>query len=87
MIVQGASLGTDTIVKHANTGAYVNWSDKAKKQLLFFGCFPGNLQNWSTVFQALVTAGTIQGGYYTVSGIRFSKSRNTQTLYNTSQLP
>ena len=24
------------------------------------------MQNWSTVFQALVTAGTIQGGYYTV---------------------
>ena len=30
--------------------------------LLYFGCFPANLQNWSTIFQALVTAGTIQGG-------------------------
>ena len=62
----GASLGTNVMVKHAGTGGYANWSEKAKKQILFFGCFPGNLQNWSTTFQALVAAGTIQGGYYTV---------------------
>jgi hypothetical protein len=33
--------------------------------LLYFGCYPANLQNYSTMFQGLVTAGTIQGGYYT----------------------
>ena len=33
--------------------------------LLYFGCYPANLQNWSSTFNALVTAGTIQGGYYT----------------------
>ena len=30
--------------------------------IMYFGCFPGNLQNWSPTFKALVTAGTIQGG-------------------------
>ena len=34
--------------------------------VLYFGAFPGNLQNSSSTFQALVSAGTIQGGYYTV---------------------
>ena len=30
--------------------------------ILYFGCFPANLQGSSTKFNALVTAGTIQGG-------------------------
>tara|TARA_R110000737_G_scaffold149134_1_gene178514 strand:- start:2216 stop:3670 length:1455 start_codon:yes stop_codon:yes gene_type:complete len=37
-----------------------------QSQLLYFGAFPGNLRNYSSMFQGLVTAGTIQGGYYTV---------------------
>ena len=35
------------------------------KQMLFCAVYPGNLQNWSTTFQALVAAGTIQGGKIT----------------------
>ena len=34
--------------------------------LLYLGCFPANLRNYSTIFQGLVTANTIQGGYYTI---------------------
>ena len=59
----GASLGTNVMVKHAGTGGYANWSEKAKKQILFFGCFPGNLQNWSTNFATAVANGL---SYYTV---------------------
>ena len=42
------------------------------QKLLYFGCFPANLRNWSTTFQGLVTAGTIEGGYYTVQGFNVS---------------
>tara|TARA_R110000737_G_scaffold209944_1_gene227728 strand:- start:678 stop:1295 length:618 start_codon:yes stop_codon:yes gene_type:complete len=35
--------------------------------LNYFGCFPANLRaDGTTTFAALVTAGTIQGGYYTI---------------------
>jgi hypothetical protein len=40
----------------------------ANTQLLYAGVFPGNLRNHSTKFNALVSAGTIQGGYYTIQG-------------------
>ena len=62
----GSSLGNEAIVKDFSTGAFDVWSAEAKKQVLYFGAFPGNLQNSSSTFQALVSAGTIQGGYYTV---------------------
>ena len=62
----GASIGTEDVNRLTSTGAFDSYSAKAKNGLLYFGCFPGNLQNWSRTFNALVTAGTIQGGYYTV---------------------
>ena len=34
--------------------------------LIYFGGFPANLRNWSTIFQGLVSAGTIQGGFITI---------------------
>ena len=60
---------TDNVVKDVNTGGYLVWNAEVNKQLVHFGCFPANLRNWSTNFQALVTAGTIQGGYYTVQAL------------------
>ena len=59
-------IGTENIDKTGANGAYTNFSTDIHKRLLFFGCFPGNLQNWSSTFQALVSAGTIQGGSITV---------------------
>ena len=59
-------IGTENIDKTVANGAYTNFSTDIHKRLLFFGCFPGNLQNWSSTFQALVSAGTIQGGSITV---------------------
>ena len=66
-----SQIGTEDVEKTEANGAYgvtagLGWTSAATKQLLFLGCFPGNLQNWSTTFQALVTAGTIQDGYYTI---------------------
>ena len=52
----GVSLGTDVVNKNGPTGAYGTWGVQAKRQMLHFGCFPGNLQNWSSTFQGLLVA-------------------------------
>lgn len=58
----GSSLGNESIDRTLANGAYNSFSTEISERLLFFGCFPANLQNWSSTFQALVSAGTIQGG-------------------------
>ena len=60
-------------------------SGKTERYLYFYGAFPANLRNWSTKFQALVTGGTIQGGYYTIQGVNSSGS-NTTELYRINVL-
>jgi hypothetical protein len=60
-------LNADIVFRNSGTGAWSNpWSANSEKQILHFGCFPGNLQNWASNFKALVGLGTIQGGYITV---------------------
>ena len=60
-------LSSDIVLRNSGTGAWSNpWTANSEKQILHFGCFPGNLQNWNSAFKTLVTAGTIQGGYITV---------------------
>jgi len=55
-------LNTETVTKDVSTGAYLTWDTDIKKQMIFLGCYPANLRNWSTIFQGLVSAGTIHGG-------------------------
>ena len=43
------------------------------------GVFPGNLQNYLTTFKNLITAGTVQGGHYTITGRDSSLNVVTQT--------
>ncbi len=62
----GVSLGNESVLTS------ISPSSAIIQKILYFGCFPGNLQNWSTTFQGLVTANTIQGGYYTVQGFNVS---------------
>ena len=64
----GSSLGTENISRTSANGAYNTYNGYAQMQLIYFGCYPGNLQNWSSTFQALVTAGTIEGGSIQVRG-------------------
>jgi hypothetical protein len=60
-------LSSDIVLRNSGTGAWSNpLTADSNKQILHFGCFPGNLQNWNSAFKTLVTAGTIQGGYITV---------------------
>ena len=66
----GNPLGVEVILRNSTNGAWSNpWTANSEKQILHFGCFPGNLQNSSTTFKALVTAGTIQGGHITVKAL------------------
>ena len=58
----GTQIGTENVDRLTVNGAYDSYNGYIGMNLLYFGCFPANLQNWSTIFQALVTAGTIQGG-------------------------
>ena len=55
-------IGTENITRNFSNGAYTNFGSEIRKRIVYFGCFPANLQNWSSTFQALVSAGTIQGG-------------------------
>jgi hypothetical protein len=54
----GGSLGSDDIYTALNV------SSNLRQEILYLGCYPGNLRNWSGLFQGLVTAGTINS--YTV---------------------
>ena len=62
----GASIGSESVTQTWSNGGQTTPSSYAAVKYLFAGIFPGNLRNWSSTFQALVTAGTIQGGYYTI---------------------
>ena len=62
----GSQIGTEDVDFTLANGGLTNLSAEVNERLFYFGCFPANLRNWSTSFNALVTAGTIQGGYYTV---------------------
>jgi hypothetical protein len=62
----GSSIGTEDVDNTDANGGFTTYGTTTNKQVMYFGCFPANLQNWSATFQALVTAGTIQGGYYQI---------------------
>jgi hypothetical protein len=63
----GNSIGSESINRNSVTGAWSNpLTEDSYKQMLHFGCFPGNLQNWGSGFASYVAAGAIQGGSYTI---------------------
>ena len=62
----GVLLGVEDVNNTDANGGFTTYGTTTDKQVMYFGCFPANLRNWSTAFQALVTAGTIQGGYYQI---------------------
>tara|TARA_R110001583_G_scaffold10857_3_gene49811 strand:+ start:842 stop:2281 length:1440 start_codon:yes stop_codon:yes gene_type:complete len=61
----GSSVGTETIMQDWDNGGSANFGNPASSKIMYLGAFPGNLRNWSTAFQALVTAGTIDS--YTIT--------------------
>ena len=75
----GGSLGSETVNQLNANGGASGAGSISNNRLLYFGGFPGNLQNTATTFKSLVTAGTIQGGYYTIQAN--STSSGSQQLY------
>ena len=67
----GISIGTEVVMRSWTNGAFSGGLTQslASLRLMYFGCFPGNLRNWSTTFQNLILAQTIQGGYYTIQAM------------------
>jgi len=75
----GSQIGTENVTRNYSNGAYTNYSSNIVKKLMYFGCFPANLQNWSSTFQALVSAGTIQGGSIEVRAFDVSNNEISKT--------
>jgi hypothetical protein len=73
----GSTIGTDTVTQNNTNGGATNIGGTVHSQLLYFGCFPANLRNWSSTFQSLVTADTIS--YYTV--IAYDSGGAVSTTY------
>jgi len=72
-------IGTEDVDRTLANGAYNTFSTEISERLLFFGCFPANLQNWSSTFQALVSLGTIQGGSIEVRAFNVSNNAISKT--------
>ena len=70
----GSTLGSEQIDRTSVNGAFDFWFAVTQIQILYFGCFPANLQNWSSTFQGFVSAGTIQGGSIEVSSFDVSNN-------------
>jgi hypothetical protein len=65
------------IERTAANGAYTTYSGDNKYNLIYFGCYPANLRNWSTVFQTQLATDNL--AYYTILGIVAGGSSTTQT--------
>ena len=66
----GVQIGTEDISSQFNTGGSASAGSFANTRLSYFGAYPANLRaDGTTTFAALVTAGTIEGGYYTVQAL------------------
>tara|TARA_R110000765_G_scaffold326499_2_gene417806 strand:+ start:811 stop:2241 length:1431 start_codon:yes stop_codon:yes gene_type:complete len=74
----GSPIGTENRDINWTTGAATTLGD-SNTQLIYAGLFPGNLRNKSTIFNSLITAGTIQGGYYTIQAK--TENASAQKLY------
>ena len=59
----GSISSPDTVVRNQTNGAYGTWNSTARHLMVFFGCYPGNLENWSANYTAAVAAGLT---YYTI---------------------
>lgn len=68
-----AQIGTENVDRLGSNGAYTGvYSTRIYQQLMYFGCFPANLQNWSSTFNALVSpVDQISGGSIEVQAFDF----------------
>ena len=76
----GVLLDEQLVTKVTSKGAFTNYSLKSKEDILYFGCYPANLRNWSSVFNGLVSAGTIDCGHIDVTA--YDQSTKISSTYS-----
>ena len=75
----GTAIGIADDIPNTNAnGGFTTFTTATKNQLIHFGCFPANLQNWSTNFAAVLALGTLD--YYTVVAENAAGNNITETL-------
>tara|TARA_R100001443_G_scaffold110572_4_gene122632 strand:- start:8945 stop:10372 length:1428 start_codon:yes stop_codon:yes gene_type:complete len=72
----GSTISTADTIDNDNTNAGTSVINSSDDNLLFIGCFPGNLQNWSTNYVAAKSAGL---AYYTVTAHNSANAAISQT--------
>ena len=75
--VLGDVIGTETVNRTEENGAYDAFSSEVQNQIIHFGCFPGNLQNWSTLFNSSAVINFIEGGSIEVQAKDLSGGRRS----------
>jgi len=77
----GSQIGTENVDKTFANGAYNTFSTEISERLLFFGCYPANLQNWSSTFQNLVSpVDQMSGGSIIVQAINSTAISKRYTI-------
>ena len=63
----GLSIGSEDIDNLDANGGFTTYGTTTNKQVMYFGCFPANLRNWSSTFTALLTPiNQMEGGHYVI---------------------
>jgi hypothetical protein len=63
----GSFLIDEFIDRNLANGAWSTYGTTSDKQILHFGCFPGNLQNWASGFHSSYTRNNTRWLYYSSS--------------------
>jgi hypothetical protein len=76
-----SQLGADIDIDRTTAnGAYSVYTAQNKYNLLYFGCYPANLRNWSTIFQTQLATGNL--AYYSVRAMNASTNVSKRYLIN-----
>jgi hypothetical protein len=75
----GVHIGDEAVLKTMGTGAWSSYALKSKNNILYLGCYPANLRNWSSTFNALVTNGTIDCGRIDVTAFAGAATQISDT--------
>ena len=55
----GSIQNAEMVLQNYDNGGSVNLGNPASSKIMYLGAFPGNLRNWSTIFQGLAASGQV----------------------------
>jgi len=70
----GNDLAQEIVALNATNGAFTTYGNFSGKEILYFGCFPANLRNWSSVFNGGAVGNAIIGGHIEVQAFNTTPS-------------